>query len=313
MLTTDVIVVFFVAHGNLALGRGQPISFEALPSAKDVRFARGEATHASFDGWAAAEAPERLFVIHARRIAEPRPGLMLVARTAEGCHVYQPETTFPPRTTLRNEDVVAFVEGHEHAALLKKAWLNWNSATKWTDDWPTFARAALERAAADLVDDFPKVLAWTAIPAAVRAQWSASVQAHATPNFGPRYELRFLKVLPSAPIYRDVDAAHASLAKALDAIAAYAATQKLDGWASTFHAARRALDDDASQTASFRQQLGGGNLDPRALRLLDAAWKASVFGGMGSWNDVAPEGDYGSVTSALSDALPLAIEAALNG
>ena len=111
-------------------------------------------------------------------------------------------------------------------------------------------------------DDFPKVLAWTAIPAAVRTQWSASVQAHATPNFGPRYELRFLKVLPSAPIYRDVDAAHASLAKALDAIAAYAATQKLDGWASTFHAARRALDDDASQTASF----GSSSVAPTSTR-----------------------------------------------
>lgn len=283
--------------------------------AKGLRFSRGDVTHASFAAWIESERPERLFALSPSRMKQSNPNLLLVARSSEGkLDIHQPTTSFSPRTDLRNLDVVAFVESRgEERALIEARWLSWNREEKWTDanDWPTFARAAMERAGSDLVDGSPRVLAAAALPDEARQAWSAIANAHRNPDFSAIYDIRFVESRADLPLFSDRQAARAALASALDAITAFASAEKLDGWAKYFGAARRAMDESIDD-ALVQRYFGDSGLDGEALRLLDAAWKADAFGGMGSWNDVRPVGDYASVSDALFKALPIAVEAALN-
>ena len=130
------------------------------------------------------------------------------------------------------------------------------------------------------------------------------------------YELRRIETEASRaelPLYTDRAEARSRLATTLDAIAAFAAKEKL-GWETTFRAARKTLDELPADNW-VNQEFCDAGLGDAAVRLLAAAWQADVFGGMGSWNDVYVDDRdaYGNVSQALHASLRPAVEAAING
>ncbi len=113
---------------------------------------------------------------------------------------------------------------------------------------------------------------------------------------------------PSIP---PVDQAAAHLDQSLVAVARFAATSGLSGWADHFQAARRG----SLNSGSYPDLLPPTWPEP-AQRLLATAQAAWVFGGMGSWNDdPAGAGDpavYRSVTDRLYTSALIATMATVN-
>ena len=93
------------------------------------------------------------------------------------------------------------------------------------------------------------------------------------------------------------------LDRALRAIEEFAQEIGEASWADTFRGAREAMDTGAA--SPFIEGLfGDGLLEKEALGLLAASYRADVFGGMGSWNDVpTDDARYRELSDALSNAL----------
>jgi hypothetical protein len=93
--------------------------------------------------------------------------------------------------------------------------------------------------------------------------------------------------LRSAPVHIPAPtSAAADLRAALEAIRAYAETAALDPWTAWFTEALRLLDAP-DPVIPYNPDLAPASLPVESHRLLAAAVQAWVFGGMGSWNDVA--------------------------
>lgn len=111
--------------------------------------------------------------------------------------------------------------------------------------------------------------------------------------------------------------ATAELRKALHYAREFAARTSHGGWGDLFDEAACTLEQEAPEIP-YHPDLIPSTLDaPVARRLLAAASKAWVFGGMGSWNDAyfeAPDQqrEYESVTSRLYAAVLGAVAAATN-
>jgi hypothetical protein len=210
--TVDVLVVFFAAQGNRALSSGVAVPVQRLrrtfPTerafADGIRFWRQDERLTGFDAWIDREQPERLFVIDATRLVtsapvkigshevEPRmlhgftgtPGLLLVARRRGGAYgLHHFAESFSPRTFLRNEDVVRFVEGRRERDVLVEQWLWWHEHNlKWTREggWEAFVRATTAQRGARLVEDSSMVYSHVAVPEAVRRAWQEHARAHAS-------------------------------------------------------------------------------------------------------------------------------------
>jgi hypothetical protein len=112
-------------------------------------------------------------------------------------------------------------------------------------------------------------------------------------------------------------AARAELAEALDDIHAFAERNKCEGFVEAFAAARSVLAGTAGAERGYHRDLApDGVLGADALAVLDGCQHASVFGGMGSWNDQSfdrAEGEaYERVSERLYRAVNRAIAAAAN-
>lgn len=109
----------------------------------------------------------------------------------------------------------------------------------------------------------------------------------------------------------DVAAASAELRATLEAIEPVARAIGAENFAAIFADARAALD-----AAPDPERDLGAPLSEGAKRLIAAAMGASVFGGMGSWNDIgsdeAHKAAYGETSEALYLALQRAVLAAAN-
>jgi hypothetical protein len=343
--TVDVLVSFFVAQGNRALAKREPVPFARLRRlfSTDAAFDRGirfwlggadrGATHTD---WFAGRRAQRFFALDLSRLIAPKPaviggkevprrmlagfagasGLLFVLRRDGGDDVYQVTNTFSARTTLTGRDLIDFVDKSPERDALREHWLWWNEHNlHWsTRDWSAFARAAAHGDADRLVQDASIVFSNAAFSEGVRRAWWDFTRAHRNPDFGPIFDFRYVETRDDLPLFSDASAAFAGLATALDAIAAFAEAQKLDGWDGFFRTARAALDQPSGDEL-VRDLFGDADLSPRSLRLLDAAWKSDAFGGMGSWNDLMPDDadGYQRVSQALFEAIPPALEAALNG
>src|SRR6185295_16737898 len=88
-----------------------------------------------------------------------------------------------------------------------------------------------------------------------------------------------------------VDAARDALRRALERIEAFAAAEDCRPFTERFREALAALSHPEARHGYHRDLWVEGHLPVSAAGLLDAAQSASVFGGMGSWNDLAFEGD----------------------
>jgi hypothetical protein len=108
----------------------------------------------------------------------------------------------------------------------------------------------------------------------------------------------------SCPVTPDLDALAGRLRGALVDARRLASEPDLDTWMRIFDDAIRILDGEPVPPAGAPLVLPAA-FPPAAQRLHDAAVRAWVFGGMGSWNDVGPGGsgpferEYVAVTRAL--------------
>jgi hypothetical protein len=90
---------------------------------------------------------------------------------------------------------------------------------------------------------------------------------------------------------------------------------KCDPFTQNFERALETLARDGG-TAAFHRDFFRGPLPRDAARVLDACQHASVFGGMGSWNDMGFDGadgrDYERVSENLFSAINAAVPAAVD-
>jgi hypothetical protein len=298
--TTDVLVAFVAAHGNHAITKGVPLPLDRLSamSGSAFRLAGDE-----------CEGTDRFFVVDATRRVAGKPiadtvGLLLVARRAAADAVYRVETQFPPRTLLKNEDALAFVERCPEREGIRRRLVELLQAASW-DDLVQRARASTEK---EIVDRMSTALAATSFTDETRTAWRDFESAHRNPDFRPMFALRHVVTREALPIYANREEARRALARALDGLASFCRSSALASWADVFEEARGRLDATSREGVAYTH-LGGSGLEDASLQLLDAAWSADVLGGMGSFGDAAPPS---AASQALAAALPPAVEAALN-
>jgi hypothetical protein len=104
---------------------------------------------------------------------------------------------------------------------------------------------------------------------------------------------------------------------ALEDVEAFARGQRLDEWADWFADARRLGEAEDPQPPYHPDMLPALGFAKPARQLLAMATRAWVFGGMGSWNDLAfatreQEGEYNGVSAKLYSAVRGAFLAAVN-
>jgi len=107
-------------------------------------------------------------------------------------------------------------------------------------------------------------------------------------------------------------AARAELAAALDEIHAFAERNQCGGFTEAFAEARGALAGAPDAKRGFHGDLAPeGVLGGDAVAMLDACQHASVFGGMGSWNDQSFDGAEGEAYERVSERLFRAVNRAI--
>jgi hypothetical protein len=325
--TDDIATAFLAAHGTRFLASGEAIPWARMrrmfPTdhalADGFRFWRG-AERAPFEAWLDPDSEERLYVVDpvrlVPRLREESTTLVLVVRRRGGpFDLHRLTLAFTPRTNLTGADVISFVAGASQRALFETQLLKWHDANlRWTAEpgWDAFARAATERNDPRLLDDVGRVLANVAFSEELRRVWRDFMQASRNPDFGPMFDIRHVESRDELALHTDRKEARDRLARALEDIAAFAEAEKLGGWSTYFRSALRVLDGSEALEWVTRDFAG---LEPEALTLLAAAWKADAFGGSGSWNDVVATdmARYGDVSHSLFASLRPAVEAAING
>jgi hypothetical protein len=115
---------------------------------------------------------------------------------------------------------------------------------------------------------------------------------------------------------RDVSAARASLAAALEAVQDFAERQGLRHWSRHFRRCLLRLSLEPQPLDDVTELLLLNALPTPAVQLAACARAADVFGGMGTWNDLAfsgPEQDtYQALSERLFHAVRVALRASLN-
>jgi len=94
------------------------------------------------------------------------------------------------------------------------------------------------------------------------------------------------------------------LTQLLQDLIAFSEKQQLTGWAGCFRQAIEVMNDPAPSTKAYHSDIFPPEYhNHEAQALIAAAQTAWVFGGMGSWNDLAFDGDDQNIYDALSDRL----------
>lgn len=127
------------------------------------------------------------------------------------------------------------------------------------------------------------------------------------------WRVTYVRHAAPAPATADtLAAARAELSEALGAIHAFAEGHDGGGFAESFARARAALSGAAPAKRGFHRDLAPeGTLGAEALAVLDACQHASVFGGMGSWNDQSFAGAEGEAYERVSERLFRALNRAI--
>jgi hypothetical protein len=312
--TVDIVMAFVVAQGNRAIAKGEIVSADrvAAVSGGSIRFVDGHAP-VEFTQWIAEARPKRLVLVSSARMPPKlRSNTFLLCARNEADELFSVTTGSTPRSTLTCREVVTFAETCADTEKVKARWLEWNrDRLHWTTsgEWAAFVAAAPEGVDDDIVNQSGSVFAATSISEEARSAWWAYKREHENP-VSLLFNLARQRFEGAIPCFDDLEAAQTELARTLEEVAGVAARAKLEGWENVFRAARRALDEGGDDPL-VQKHFGDAGLSPRALRLLDGAWKASsVFGGMGSWNDQYEGGS--SESQALFKAIPPAVEAAVN-
>jgi hypothetical protein len=149
-----------------------------------------------------------------------------------------------------------------------------------------------------------------------RADWTVGDRKTAVDNKIWRVRYKELPFGPTDPGDSIVEAS-ARLGELLRVADDLAQDGNLDSWCSWFQSALRKLTDDSVAFEYHPDLLPPGGYSQAARRLLSAAERAWVFGGMGSWNDLgfdepALQERYESLTPKLYSVVLNSIAAAVN-
>jgi hypothetical protein len=110
---------------------------------------------------------------------------------------------------------------------------------------------------------------------------------------------------------RDVGACRAALASALEAVREFSERQELKYWSKHFRRCLLRLSLEPQPLEDVLELLLLVGVPVPAVQLVNAAMASDVFGGMGSWNDMAFDGADAEQYQRLSNRLLLAVKAAL--
>ncbi len=135
------------------------------------------------------------------------------------------------------------------------------------------------------------------------------------PSAKTRFTRLQKQVTPLTGTYPNVSAARETLDLTLRDLSSFASCHEhAIHWVDNFNSARAILYNDVSQTSDLF--LPPGIVANDARQLIEAALGSWVFGGMGSWNDMAFQGDaqeeYDELTRALHEAICHALAAGAN-
>jgi hypothetical protein len=124
--------------------------------------------------------------------------------------------------------------------------------------------------------------------------------------------LRMCETTPQDDAVSSLAQAAADLDKMLIAIEALARRMQFTPWPDVFASARQTLHADVPETHFFSADFSRyGAAHTEQQRLLGAILGASVFGGMGSWNDIVPEPAFKADYERLSELLFMTVNDAI--
>ncbi|MBN1209223.1 MAG: hypothetical protein JXB05_30475 [Myxococcaceae bacterium] len=110
---------------------------------------------------------------------------------------------------------------------------------------------------------------------------------------------------------RDVGACRGGLASALEAVREFSERHELRYWSKHFRRCLLRLSLEPQPLEDVQELLQLVGVPVPAVQLVNAAMASEVFGGMGSWNDLAFDGPDAEEYQRLSNRLLLAVKAAL--
>ena len=146
-----------------------------------------------------------------------------------------------------------------------------------------------------------------------QARWAA-----AEPGASKAWQARYQSELAPVHIHRPpLEPTHAALMAALGAAIDFATAVRADSLAQTLHHARGAGFAEHPEPAYHPDMVPERGIAPERRRLLAMASTAHVFGGMGSWNDLAfsdagVQREYDKVSRQLFTAVMNGFLAAVN-
>jgi hypothetical protein len=229
---------------------------------------------------------------------------------------FVPREIQPPLYDISGPQLLAFIQGRQHATALIEVlarelevpvdgledYLGTRSLDEMQDIVSRFMGVGAELEQASAGDSGPEV--------AEVEQWNAFFSiAEGSP--GLSFEYLYAGPGSEAELERALDAARASLASTLEAARDFAHKQGLRSWDKHFRRSLLRLSLEPQPLEDLVELLQLNALPTPAVQLALCAASADVFGGMGSWNDMAYEGDTGELYTRLSDRLLASVKTAL--
>ncbi len=347
MQPTDICSAILVSTGNRALREPARVRWDGVEELMGVSL-RAASRHdsrisivdahggrASFQDWLSARASpaDRLALVPrpphpSPSDADALPAPVRAALDTSGLHLVLlsdgrrselliPREVRPPLYAITGPQLLAFLRGRAHAEALEAALarelglspghaLESFLATRTPEDMEdVIARfmplgADVEYAALQgAPPDTEEVTGWNAFFAPAPGSSSLSFEYLAAgPSLSPAAE-------------RDVPGARATLAAALESAQDFAQRQGLPSWRKHFRRCLLRLSLEPQPLDDVTELLQLNALPLPAVQLAACALAADVFGGMGTWNDLAFSGPEESEYRALSEHLFHAVHAAL--
>lgn len=347
MQPTDICSAILVSTGNRALREPTRVRWDGVEELMGVSL-RASSRHdsrisivdahggqASFQDWLAAHAsPDSRLALVPRppppppSDAEALPPPIRAALDTSGLHLVLlsdgrrselliPREVRPPLYAMTGPQLLAFVRGRSQAPALEVAlarelgvapgqplesFLDTRTPEDMEDVVSRFMPlgADVEYAALDgAPPDSEEVAGWNAFFSPAPGASSLSFEYLAAgPSLSPAAE-------------RDVPAARATLAAALESAQDFSQRQGLRYWGKHFRRCLLRLSLEPQPLDDVTELLLLNALPLPAVQLASCALAADVFGGMGTWNDLAFSGPEESEYRSLSERLFLAVHSAL--
>ncbi|PTL79483.1 hypothetical protein DAT35_32215 [Vitiosangium sp. GDMCC 1.1324] len=240
----------------------------------------------------------------------------LLYSDGERAERFVPREVQPRLYDISGPQLYAFVKGRKNAAALIRVlarelelktedvegYLGTCSPDEMQDILQRFLSASAEvqySSSGEDGPDFDEVESWNAFFAP--APGSSSVS----------FELLYAGAGSEDDLERELEAARASLASTLEAVQEFAHKQGLRTWSKHFRRALIRLSLEPQPLEDLPELLLLNGLPTPAIQLALCADASDVFGGMGSWNDMAFEGAASDAYNQLSDRLFNSVKTAL--